>query len=66
MGMFPLPNGKYINPLQITCCYTTQIERHIFQSVFEAAENKKILVSHDTLEEANKDIQDFVKFCEEN
>lgn len=66
MKMFPLPNDKFINPLQVTCCYTTQIEKNIFQSVFELGNEYKILCSHGTFEDANKDILDFVKFCEEN
>jgi hypothetical protein len=65
MRMFKLPNDKYINPLQVSCCYITQLEKEIFQSVFEVGE-RKILVSHNTFEGANKDVLDFVKFCEEN
>jgi len=62
--MFQLPNGKFINPTQVTCCYTTQIEKNIFQSVFEMS-NQKVLVSLDTLDEADKVVTDFVKFCDE-
>lgn len=65
MKMFPLPNDKYINPLQVTCCYTTQIEKNIFQCVFEMGSNK-VLVSLDTLEQANEVISDFVSFCTED
>jgi hypothetical protein len=65
MRMFPLPNGKFINPLQVTCCYTTQVEKNIFQSVFEM-DNNKVLVSLDTYDEADKVVQDFVKFCDES
>lgn len=66
MKMFPLPNGKFINPLQVTCCYTVQIDKNIFQSVFEFGLEYKILCSHGTFEDANKDITDFVNFCDRN
>lgn len=65
MRMFPLPNGKFINPLQVTCCYTTQIEKNIFQAVFEM-DNNQVLVSLDTYDEADKVVQDFVQFCNES
>jgi hypothetical protein len=29
MKMYPLPNGKYLNPQLITCCYVTQIEKNM-------------------------------------
>ena len=64
MKMFQLPNGKFINPLQVSCCYTTQVEKNIFQSVFEM-DNQKVLVSLDTLDEADKVVMEFVKFCNE-
>lgn len=65
MRMFQLPNGKFINPLQVTCCYTTQIEKNIFQTVFEMG-NQKVLVSLDTFEEADKVVADFVSFCDKS
>ncbi len=66
MRMFPLPNGKFLNPLLVTCCYTVQIEKNIFQSVFELGNEYKILCSHGTFDEANKDVLDFVSFCDES
>ena len=66
MRMFPLPNGKYVNSHLVTCCYVTQIEKNIFQSVFELGNEYKVLCSHSTFDEANKDISDFVKFCDES
>ena len=64
MKMFPLPNEKYLNPQLVTCCYTVQIEKNIFQSVFELGNEYKVLCSHSTFEEADKTVEDFVAFCE--
>jgi hypothetical protein len=61
--MYPHPSGKYLNPQLVTCCYTIQIEKNIYQSVFELGDNK-VLVSHGTFDEANKDVLDFVSFCD--
>ncbi len=66
MKMFALPNGKYVNAQQVTCCYVTQIEKNIFQSVFELGNEYKVLCSHSTFDEANKDVLDFVEFCEKS
>ena len=66
MKMYPLPSGRYLNPLLVTCCYTVQIEKNIFQSVFELGNNYKILCSYETFDEANKEVLDFVSFYEEN
>lgn len=65
MKMYPHPGGKYLNPLLVTCCHTIQIEKNIFQSVFELGRDYKILCSHETFDEANKDVLDFVSFCDE-
>ncbi|MCW8925102.1 MAG: hypothetical protein OQJ84_02510 [Xanthomonadales bacterium] len=65
MKMYPHPSGKFFNPQQVTFCYVTQIDKHIFQSVFEFGNEYKVLCSHGTFEEANKDVVDFVSFCEE-
>ena len=65
MKMYPLPNGKYLNPQLVTCCYVTQIEKNIYQSVFEFGNDYKVLCSHTTFDEANKDVLDFVSLCEE-
>jgi len=62
--MYPHPSGKYLNPQLVTCCYVTQIEKTIYQSVFEFGDDYKILCSHSTLDEANKDVLDFVSFCD--
>ena len=63
MRMYPHPSGKYLNPQLVTCCYTIQIEKHIYQSVFEFGDIK-LLFSNGTLDEANKDVLDFVSLCE--
>jgi hypothetical protein len=62
MRMYPHPSGKYLNPQLVTCCYTIQIERTIYQSVFEFGDNK-VFFCHTTEDEANKDLLDFVSFC---
>lgn len=64
--MYPHPKGKYINPLLVTCCYVNQIDKYVYQSVFEFGEDYKILCSHGSFEEADKDVSDFVKFFEES
>lgn len=66
MRFYPHPSGKYLNPQLVTCCYVTQIEKNIFQSVFEFGDVYKVLSSHATFAEADKDLQDFISFCEEN
>ena len=65
MRMYPLPNGKYLNPQLVTCCYVIQIEKHIYQSVFEFGNNYKVLCSHKTFDEANQDVLGLVSFCAE-
>ena len=64
MRMYPHPSGKYLNPLLVTCCYTIQIEKSIFQSVFELGDNK-VFFCHSTLDEATADVVSFVNFCDE-
>jgi len=64
MKMYPLPNGKYLNPLLVTCCYTVQVEKNIFQSVYEIDGDYQVLCSHETFDQANKDVLAFVSFCE--
>ena len=61
--MYPHPRGKYLNPLLVTCCYAIQIEKSIYQSIFELGD-KKVLFSHGTHDEAEKDVLDFVSFCD--
>jgi hypothetical protein len=63
MKMYPHPSGKYFNTQLVTFCYVTQIEKNIFQSVFEFGNDYKVLSSHSTFEDANKDVLDFVDFC---
>jgi len=65
MKMYPHPSGKFFNPQRVTFCYVTQIDKNIFQSVFEFGNEYKVLCSHGTFEEADKDVADFVSFCEE-
>jgi hypothetical protein len=64
MKMYPHPKGKYINPQRVTCCYVDQIDKNIFQSVFEFGDDYKILCSHGTFDEANQDVLAFVEFCQ--
>ena len=40
------------------------IEKNIYQSVFEFGNDYKVLCSHTTFDEANKDVLDFVSFCD--
>lgn len=65
MKMYSLANGKFVNPLLVTCCYVVQIDKNIFQTVFEFGNEYKILCSHGSLDEANKDMTDFVAFAEQ-
>ena len=66
MKFYPHPKGKYLNTQLVTCCYVDQIDKNIYQSVFEFGDDYKVLSSHGTYEEANKDVLDFVNFCAEN
>ena len=66
MKLFQTPNGKYLNPRLVTCCYVDQIDKNIFQSVFEFGNDYKVKCSHETFEQADKSVKDFVKFCEKN
>ena len=66
MKMYALNNGKYINPSLVTCCYVNQVERNIFQVVFEFGNEYQTLCSHSTGEDANKDLADFIAFCEDH
>ncbi len=66
MRMYLLPNGKYVNPQLVTCCYVSQIDKNIYQSVFEFNNEYKVLCSHGTFEEANKDVLNFASFCDES
>jgi hypothetical protein len=42
-----------------------QIDKNVFQSVFEFGDDYKILCSHGTFDEANQDLLAFVEFCEQ-
>ena len=66
MKFYRHPKGKYINAQLVTCCYVDQIDKNIYQAVFEFGDDYKVLCSHVTFEEAEKDVLDFVKFCDEN
>lgn len=66
MKMYALNNGKYINPMLVTCCYVNQVERNIFQVVFEFGNEYQTLCSHSTGEDANENLSDFIAFCEDH
>jgi hypothetical protein len=63
MAMYAHPNGKYLNTRLVTNCQVTQLDKNIFQAVYEFGKEHRVLFSHGTFEEAEKDLSDFVAFC---